>query len=56
MKEIILNFGEIVHTHAMLGIHRQDLCISNEDLVKPLHKIIFQKPYGQLVGFVASLE
>ena len=45
MHGIILGFDEFVNTHARLGIHRLDLCIANKDLVKPLHKIIFQKPF-----------
>ena len=45
MNEIILDLDEFVNTHARWGIHRLDLCISNENVVKPLHKIIFQKPF-----------
>ena len=45
MNEIILGCDEFINTHARLGIHRLDLFISNGDLVKPVHKIIFQKPF-----------
>ena len=45
MNGIILDLDKFVNTHARLGIHRLDLCISNENVVKPLHKIILQKPF-----------
>ena len=38
---IILGSDEFINTYARLEMHGLDLCMSNQDVVEPLHKIIF---------------